>query len=346
MPWVYGYGELIAFSVIILLVTYVSLIIGELIPKRIALSEPEKIASLCAPLIQFLSKVTHPFVVILDLSTKILLKALGQKEVNDSLVTEEEIHSLLEQGLEEGAIGAFEHHVFHRALEFGDRDASIIMTPRIKIIALNLNDDPHENKNKILLNPHRYYPVFETNMDNLLGIVDVKDILTQQMNGTFFDLKSLIKEAPCVMEDTLGPDLLDHFKKYKTHIAIVVDEYGVMQGMVTLVDLFETLIGGVPEYQEENSYEVVQREDGSWLCDGLTPIDDIEDLLEREIVSTFEEDDFNTLAGFLLVHFKRIPNVGESFYWESFKFEVVDLDGQRIDKVLIKKIKENNNRVK
>ncbi|MBS0272458.1 MAG: HlyC/CorC family transporter [Proteobacteria bacterium] len=345
IQWVYGYGELIAFSLIVMFVTYVSLVIGELIPKRIALSKPEKIASLCAPLIYFLSKLTHPFVIILNFSTNILLKLFSQKEIKDSCVTEEEIHSLLERGFEEGAIDAFKHHIFQRVLKFGERDASIIMTPRIKTVALNLNDDLSESKNKILSNPHRYYPVFETNMDNPIGIVDVKDILTQQMKGQPFDLKSLVKEAPYVVEDTLGPDLLEHFKARKIHMAVVVDEYGVMQGMVTLVDLFETLVGEVPESQAENSYKVVQREDGSWLCDGLTPIDDIEELLKRKIILTFEEDDFNTLAGFLLVHFKRIPNVGESIYWNSFKFEIVDLDGKRIDKVLIKKIKEEKRHV-
>jgi len=177
-------------------------------------------------------------------------------------------------------------------------------------------------------------------MDNFMGIVDVKDILTQQMKGDSFNLKSLIKEAPCIMEDALGPEVLEQFKKYKTHLGVVIDEYGTMQGIITLVDLFETLVGDVPESQEKNIHEVTQRKDGSWLCDGLTPIDDIEDLLEAKIVRAFEEEDFNTLAGFLLMHFKRIPNVGENIYWDGFKFEIVDLDGKRIDKVLIQRTKE------
>lgn len=160
------------------------------------------------------------------------------------------------------------------------------------------------------------------------------------MKGHPFELKSLVKEAPCVMEDSLGFEVLEQFKKYKTHLGIVVDEYGAMQGIITLVDLFETLVGDVPGSQEKEPYEIIRRKDGSWLCDGLTPIDDIEDLLEIKIVRAFEAEDFNTLAGFLLVHFKRIPEVGESIYWDGFKFEIVDLDGKRIDKVLIQRAEE------
>ncbi|ARN85084.1 transporter associated domain-containing protein [Candidatus Nucleicultrix amoebiphila] len=160
------------------------------------------------------------------------------------------------------------------------------------------------------------------------------------MKGHSFELKSLVKEAPCVMEDSLGFEVLEQFKKYKTHLGIVVDEYGAMQGIITLVDFFETLVGDVPGSQEKEPYEITRRKDGSWLCDGLTPIDDIEDLLETKIVRAFEAEDFNTLAGFLLVHFKRIPEVGESIYWDGFKFEIVDLDGKRIDKVLIQRAEE------
>jgi|LakMenE01Jun11ns_1017448.scaffolds.fasta_scaffold9918265_1 putative hemolysin len=335
---IHGHGNLIAFSFVVLTVTYVSLVIGELIPKRIALSKPEKIAIMFAQTVRLLSKLTYPFVVALDVSTKNILNLLGQKEIKESVVTEEEIHSVIKQGLEEGAIDAFEHKVFQKVLQFGDREASIMMTPRIKLIFLDLEDSIEENKIKISSNPHRYYPVIEGDLDNFKGIVDTKDILTQQMQNHPFDLRALIKEAPCVIEDSLGPDLIDQFVKYKAHIAIVVDEYGAMQGIVTLVDIFETLVGSVPEYhQEKHSDNIIPREDGSWLCEGLTPIDDIEDLLQIKIISEFEENDFNTLAGFLLIHFKHIPKAGELVHWDNFKFEIMDMDRTRIDKVLIQK---------
>jgi putative hemolysin len=338
MPLIYGYGNLIAFTLIIVFITYISIVLGELIPKRLAISKPEKAAIILARPVHILSKLTYPFVFILDLSTKVLLKIFNQKEVKEYVLTEEEIHSVMKQGLKEGAIDAFEHRLFQKVLQFGDRETSVIMTPRIKVIYFDVTDSFEENIKKILQNPHRYYPVFDRGLDNFKGIIDIKDIITQQINGEELNFKALVKEAPCVIEDTLGPDLLEQFRKYKTHIAIVVDEYGTMQGIVTLVDLFETLVGAFPESQLEKHYEIVQREDGSWLCDGLTPIDEIEDLLEADIVSKFEDNDFNTIAGFFLMRIKHVPNTGEYIHWDRFKFEIMDMDGTRIDKILIQKM--------
>jgi len=227
--------------------------------------------------------------------------------------------------------------VFQKVLQFGDREASVIMTPRIKVIYLDLADSMEDNIQKILQNPHRYYPVFDGKLDNFKGIIDTKDVLTQVIQGNTLNLKNLIKEAPCVIEDNLGPDLLEQFKKYKTHIAVVVDEYGGIQGIITLVDLFETLVGFIPESHQERHYETTTREDGSWLCDGLTPINEIEELLKVDIVENFEENDFNTLAGFLLIQVKHIPKEGDHIYWDGFRFEIIDMDGSRIDKVLIQK---------
>ncbi len=335
--WVFGYGNLVAFTFIVILVTYISIVLGELIPKRIAMTKPEKVASFFARPIHLLSKIMYPFVFVLDVSTKVILKLCNQKEKKESTVTEEEIHSVMQQGLEEGTIDDFEHKVFQKVLQFGDREASVMMTPRIKVIYLDIADSLEENAEKILQNPHRYYPVFDGGLDNFLGIIDTKDALAQMIQRKALDFHSLIKEAPCVIEDNLGPDLLDQFKQYKTHIAVVVDEYGTMRGIITLVDLFETLVGSGQESYQERHYEITTREDGSALCDGLTPIDDIEELLDVDIVETFEESDFNTLAGFLLIHFKHIPKEGEYIHWESFRFEIVDMDGSRIDKVLIQK---------
>lgn len=337
--WIYGYGEPIAFTVIILILTYISLIIGELVPKRLALSNPEKIASLFSPMINVFSKITHPFVIILDFSTKILLRLLCQKEIKESHVTEEEIHQLLEQGLEGGTIDPFEHRLFQRVLKFGDRDASIMMTPRLKVIGLNLKDDLETNKAKILLHSHRYYPVFEENMDDIKGIIDTKDILTQQIKGEPFDLYSLIKEVPCVTEEAIGSEILEQFKKSKSHIGIVINEYGAMQGIITLVDLFETLTGEVAGLGDNIPFNVIQYKDGSWLCDGLTPIDEIEDLLKVNIIRAFPDIDFNTLAGFLLMQFGKIPNVEESIRWNGFEFKIFEVNGKRIGKVLIREVR-------
>ena len=336
LPWVYGYGNVIAFSIIVVFITYTSTVLGELIPKHIAISRPEKIAMLFARPVWLLSRITYPFVLILDLSAKMILKIFNHKESKEPTVTEEEIHSVIKRGVEEGTIDAFEHRVFRKVMQFGDREASVIMTPRIKVVYLDIEDKIEENYKKILQNPHRYYPVFEGSLDNFKGIIDAKEALSQKLDGNNLDLKKLIKNVPCVLEDNLGPDLLEQFKKHKTHIVVVADEYGTMQGIITLVDIFETLLGSIPESQKNETYEITTHEDGSWLCDGLMPIDEIEALLAVEIVSAFEGGSFNTLAGFLLIHFKHIPQSGEYIVWDKFRFEIVDMDANRIDKVLIK----------
>jgi putative hemolysin len=335
VSYISGYGNIVSFCIILIGVTYISIVLGELVPKRIAISHPEKIAIILALPVRVLSKITSPFVSLLSISSKFILKMLMQEEIKEYSLTEEEIHSVMQQGFEKGAIDEFEHKVFRKVLQFGDREASIIMTPRIKVVFLDLKDTIDENMHKILKNPHRYYPVFEGGIDNFKGIIDTKDALAQVIKNKKIDLRTLVKEAPCVIEDNLGPDLISKFKKYKTHIALVVDEYGSMQGIITLVDLFETLVGNMPESQQDKHYEITQRKDGSWLCDGLTPIDDIEDFLKVDVFNALEEVDFNTLAGFLLTQFNRIPKAGDFIIWETFRFEIMDMDGTRIDKVLI-----------
>lgn len=336
-PWTQGYGNLIAFSFVIVLITYISIVLGELIPKHLAIKNPEKIATLFARPVCLLSQTTALFVFILDWSTKTILKIFHQTDVKEPSVTPEEINLFMKKGFKEGAIDAFEHKIFQKVLQFGDREAGVIMTPRIKLIHLDLTDNLYENIEKIIQNPHRYYPVFEGGFDNFKGILDTKDALSQQLQGKKFDIKSLIKEVPFVIEDSLGPDLLEQFKNHKAHVGVVIDEYGTVQGLITLTDLFETLVGTLPEFQQEKHYDIISREDGSWLCDGLTPIDEIEELLQLDIINTFEDNDFHTLAGFILILFKHIPKDGEIVIWNEFKFEIMDMDGTRIDKILIQK---------
>lgn len=335
--WVHNYGNFLAFTVIIALITYISILLGELIPKRIAIIMPEKVASSLARPILYLSKITFPLVYILDVSTKKILKVFNLKVVKDPTVTEDEIQSLMLQGLEEGAIDNFEHKLFHKILQFGDRDAEVIMTPIIKVIYLDIADSMETNLSKILQNPHRYYPVFNNGLDNFEGILDTKDALADLILGKPLNFQVLVKEAPCVIENNLGPELLDQFKFNKSHFAIVIDEYGSVRGVLTLVDLFETLVGSIPSSSKEKHYKMIKRDDGSWLCDGLTPIHDIEELLEINISEAFEDNDFNTLAGFLLVIFKCLPKEGEQINWNRFRFEILDMDGARIDKIMIKK---------
>ena len=234
--WIYGYGNLIAFIFVIGLITYISIVLGELIPKRIAITKPEKVASFLARPVRFLSKATYPFVFVLDISTKTILRFFNQKEVKESTVTEEEIHSVMKQGLEEGAIDNFEHKIFQKVLQFGDREASVMMTPRIKVIYLDMADRMEENTKKILQNPHRYYPVFDGGLDNFKGIIDTKDALTQLIQGKTLDFKPLVKDAPCVIEDNLGPDLLDQSLRHiKLILLSLLMNMGLCKGLLHLL---------------------------------------------------------------------------------------------------------------
>jgi putative hemolysin len=265
-------------------------------------------------------------------------KLFGQEKTKESVVTEEEISSIVKQGLQDGAIDTFEHKVLQKVLQFGDKEARVMMTPIVKVIYLDLEDGLEENQNKILLNPHRHYPVCEGSLENFKGIIDAKDVLTQQMKGNSFELESLIKKAPFISEGSCGSDIVSQFTKHKTHVVVVVDEYGYIHGILTLMDIFESLLGSMPETSQSRHYDVMQREDGSWLVDGLTPIDEIEDLLSLKISDI--EGRFNTVAGFCIMHFQTIPKAGDYFAWEKYKFEIMDMDGVRIDKVLIQKIQD------
>jgi putative hemolysin len=329
-------GYIIAFSSIVLLITYISLVIGELVPKRIALSNPEKLASILARPVHLLSKIMYPFVALLNYSTEILLKLIKFDHIQKSKVTEEEIHSIMKQGYEEGAINQFEHKTLQEVLRFSEREASAIMTPRISMVYLDLNDSIDKNRNKILQNPYRYYPVFEGGFDNLRGVIDSKDALVQQMQGHSFTLEALIKDVICVLKDNFGPNLLEQFKNTKTKVAMVVDEYGTIHGMITLVDLVETLIGTLLENRTDQNNDIIIHQDGSILCNGLAAIEDIEELLNIKILD--DDSDFHTLAGFLLTYFEDIPKCKASLEFKDFTFEIVAMDKARIHKVLIKKI--------
>lgn len=335
LPVISGHGTVIGYGVVVILITYFSIVLGELVPKRIAIHQPEKIAIVIAIPIHILSKIIHPFVIVLNKTTDYALASVGVDTSKDlSPLTEEEIVSLVKRGYAEGALDDFEHKTFQKILQFGNREACVIMTPRLKVVYLDVCDPYAENIEKILTHPHRYYPVFENGLDHFKGIFDAKDALNLLLQGQVLEIEKLIKNVPCVVEDNLGPDLLEQFKKFKTHIAVVIDEYGQMQGLVTLVDILETLVGTIPEFKSQRHYSLVKKDENTWLCDGLTPIDEIEEILNCTFLKG--DNDYNTLAGFLLNQCRYIPHVGEYINWKKYTFEIIEMDENRIDKVLIK----------
>jgi putative hemolysin len=326
----------IASGLVVLLVTYLSLIIGELVPKRLALSSPERIATLVAPTMRVISRFTSPVVHLLSASTEIVLKLLGVKDSpEDQLVTEEEIKVMMRQGAKAGMFEAAEQDMIERVFSLGDEPVNALLTPRLDIIWLDLSDPPEINRTKMMDSRHSQFPVCRENLDNVLGIVYVKDVLARSLAGQPLDFTGVMRSPLFIAEGTRALKVLDLFRQAGTQVALVVNEYGVTQGMVTLNDVMEVIIGDINFTDDYQDPTAVKREDGSWLVDGMLSIDEFKDLFEIEELPGEERDNYQTLGGFVITHLGRIPKSADHFEWNNFRFEVMDMDGNRVDKILV-----------
>lgn len=323
------YASAIGVGVIVLFTTYLSLIIGELVPKRLALQSPERIASLVAPPMRFISTVTAPVIKLLSASTNIVLFLIGVRQSDEPPVTEEEIKAMLQEGVEAGVFEESEHDMVEGIFRLGDRRISTLMTPRPDVTWLNLQDSNDDNRAKIIGSDYSRFPVCDGDPDQIVGLLQTKDMLSSVLDGGQFDLKKVMRDPLFVPESMSASKVLDLFRESATHIAFVIDEYGGFKGLVTIQDILEEIVGDVEEEDQP-----VQRADGSWLLDGMTSVDDFKDLLKIDEIPG-ENDDFETLGGFIMMQQGKIPSTGEWFEWRSFRFEVVDMDGNRVDKVMV-----------
>jgi putative hemolysin len=330
-----AYSEPISFGVVVLLITYFSLIIGELVPKRLALNNPEKIAALIAIPMRALAALASPVVYLLSGSTDMVLRLLGITPSSDPQVTEEEIKILIEQGTEAGTFEEAEQAMVERVFRLGDRPVNFFMTPRPDIVWLDLDDSAAENHQKIVESAYSRYPVCKEELDNVLGIVPVTDLLARSLRNEPLDLTLGLRQPAFVPESTRGLKVLELFKQTITHMALVVDEYGVIQGLVTLNDIMSEIVGDVPASPGQEEPEAVQREDGSWLVDGMLPVEDFWDLFDKSELENEDRGNYQTLGGFIITHLGRIPAAADHFEWQGMRFEVMDMDGNRVDKVLI-----------
>lgn len=344
VPALAPYSEAIGVAVVVTIITYLSLIVGELVPKRLALNNAERIAVRTAPLMKFLSKLAAPLVKLLSLSTDFILWVLRVKPSTEPLITQEEIEILIEQGAQSGVFEETEQNILESVLRLDEQWVGAMMTARPQIIWLDLADDLDTIREKIALSPHSRFPVSKDELDNIFGIVYVKDILTQSFANTPLDLKSLVRLPLFVPESMSTLKLLELFKRTGTHIAMVVDEYGVIQGMTTDTDILESIVGDLPAIDEPEEPESIQREDGSWLMDGILPIERIKKLLNLERLPDEELNAYQTLGGFIVYHIGSIPVAGESCECEDWRFEVMDMDGRRVDKVLVMPLAQEEKR--
>lgn len=334
IPWLAPYSEAIGVGVVVLCITYLSLIIGELVPKRLALNDPELIASNIAGPMRGLSAVTRPVVRLLTASTNLVLRVLGVRPSSEPPVTEEELAVLIEQGTRAGVFQEAEQDMMTGVLRLADRQVGVIMTPRTEITWLDVNDPPDELGRKIAASGHSRFPVSQDSLDNMVGIVQAKDLSTRLLAGQPVDLRAIAQSPLYVPETKPVLQVIELFRKTRMHIALVIDEYGGLLGLVTINDILEDIVGDLPSVGEPDQPSAVRREDGSWLLEGLMPVDEIQELLRLELPEE-SRGGYRTLGGLMMAHLGRIPSVSDHFEWAGFRFEVVDMDGHRVDKVLV-----------
>ena len=335
VPLLAPYSKGLSFGIVVMAITYLSLIVGELVPKRLALNNPEVIAASVAMPMKAIAAFASPVVHLLSASTDLVLRIIGIGPSTEPQVTEEEIKVLIEQGTEAGMFEEAEQDMVERVFRLGDRPVSALMTPRPDIVWLDLEDSPEENRKKMMDSANSRFPVCQGGLDNVLGIMPVTDLLARSLSGEALDLTVSLRQPIFVPESTRGLKVLELFKQTGIHMALVVDEYGVIQGLVTLNDILVEIVGDVPSADELDNPQAVQREDGSWLLDGMLSVDEFFKIFAVNDFQGEHRGSYQTLGGFVITHLGRIPNAADHFEWDGMRFEVMDMDGNRVDKVLV-----------
>jgi putative hemolysin len=339
IDWLATYADQLAIALVVIIVTYLSLIIGEIVPKRIALNHAEAIAAFVATPMTVIARVGAPIVWFLRLSTNAVLAVTGMRRgPPESTVTEEEIKTLIAEGTQSGVFKPAEQEMIEGVIRIADRSIRTIMVPRPDVIWIDVEDPPETTLREILGSGHSRFPASRREVDEVVGVVHVKDLLEQLAATGRIDVSAALEEPLFVDEHMPILRLLDRFKSSAVHMAIVLDEHGAFEGIVTPTDILIAIAGDLPEAEGESEPDMVQRADGSWLLNGRMPIDDAERTLALQGMNEGEE--FQTLAGFVLHQMGHIPQAGETFSWRGWRFEVVDLDGRRIDKVMAEKLPE------
>jgi len=333
------YAYEIALFVVVLGITFTSIILGELVPKRIAMRHPETMAILIAPPLNMLSAIMSPFVKVLSLTTEAIVRLLGIHEAKEDAPTEEDIAGMFKEGTDAGLFEKTEYDIVSRALRLDDRHLKALMTPRVDLVMIDLDAERRDTLELITCHSYSRFPVYRGDRAQILGYVKVRDLLAQSVrHGSLeaVNIEHAVSEVLFVPETVSAMVLLELFKKNRAELALIVDEYGDIQGMVTLSDVMSALVGDVTVIGEEHDPDAVQRQDGSWLLDGGVDLDRFRDLMATDVRFPNEETGaYHTLAGFVLYQFGYIPKTSEFFEWGSYRIEVVDMDGNRIDRILV-----------
>jgi len=339
IPALQPYANSISVTLVVLITGYFSLVLGELVPKRIGLSNPEGIAKFMVGPMNFISRLTAPFISLLSFSSDVLIKILNIKP-NQAAVTEDEIKSLIQEGTTGGVIEEIEQEIVQNVFQLGDRKITSLMTNRQDVVFLDLEADVEENKQKIIEYKHSVYPLCEGSVDDIVGLIYIKDFLGKDLDQQLTRLIDLKREALYIPENNKAYQVLERFQERKQYVGVIVDEYGGVLGLVTLNDILDALVGDISE-SDEFDYEITEREDGSFLIDAQLPFDDFLSHFDITMQNRKDLTGFDTLGGFALHILKDIPKTGETFAWQSYQFEIVDMDKSRIDKIMVKKLEES-----
>lgn len=336
IPFIGEHSLAVSMVIVVISITYISLIIGELVPKKIALNNPERVAALIAIPMAFFSKMFLPLVRLLSYSTEFTLKMLNIKEPADSGVTEEEIKLMIAEGTAVGTFEETERDIVDRVFRLGDMRVSALMTPRTQIDWLDLEDSDEQIWHDIMESHHSRLPVARGSLDDIAGVLYAKDILSMRNQPTL-PIAENTREPLFIPRSLRAFKLLEQFQQTGTHIAFVMDEFGGMIGLVTLYDILEHLVGELPQ-EEDDEQEIVQRDDNSWLLDGLLSIDEFKELFDLDEMPGEDKDHYQTIGGFIISYTGSMPKTGDTFEWNELKFEIVDMDRLRIDKIIVTKL--------
>ncbi|WP_197933349.1 hemolysin family protein [Bosea sp. ANAM02] len=327
-------SDTLGVGIVVVAITYLSLILGELVPKQIALRDPERVAARVAPAMSLLSRIGAPLVFLLDISGKAVLRLLGQKGESEERVTEEEVRTIIAEAETAGVLERDEREMIAGVMRLADRSARALMTPRREVEVIDLEDSAEEIREQLRATRRSRLPVQDGEADSIIGVIVVKDLIEFLQAGNTQDLRALVQETPIVMDTAGSLQVLREIRSSRVHMALVFDEYGHFEGIITPGDVLEAIIGAFQE-EEEGEPAIVTRADGSYLVAGWMQVDEFSHELGIPIP---RDADFQTVAGFILAEMNHLPNVGESFDKGHWRFEVVDLDGRRIDKILVSRI--------
>ncbi len=338
VPGVAAYADPISVGVVVVIVTYLSLVIGELVPKQLALRNAEGVAARMAGLLMLLARVARPLVHLLSTSTDFVLRILQVKPAAEPDVSEEEVRLMLAQATAQGIFEPMEEEIVDQVFRLADRKVGALLVPRTEIVWFDVDAPIEEVRQEVIASGHSRYPVADGELDKILGVVLAKDLLAQSLSGKEINLRELMQPALFVPEGTPALRVVERFKQTRSHLAIVIDEYGGVEGLVTSGDILSSLVGDIPEADEADAAQAIQREDGSWLIDGMYGIEEFQELLGITELPEDSEGYYQTVGGFVMAVLGQIPQPGDHFEWAGVRVEVVDMDGRRVDKVMAKRL--------